>query len=255
MSLLAIDIGNTSAHLGLWTGQTFTLTTSVPSGELTTALPQLLDTHAVQGIAFCSVVPSVTDALITLLNTVNLPVLHLRHDQCPGLNIGYPKPQEIGQDRLANAIGAQAISGAPAVVIDMGTATTFDIVTEPEGYIGGIIAPGIALMARYLHEQTALLPALDTQQLIDFEPVRYVGTSTLEAMQLGCTVGFTGMIQALLDKVLQELQSSASAKSPAILLTGGSAGQLLRELKPHWRYEPQLTLKGLVVAFERVNTP
>ena len=129
-----------------------------------------------------------------------LPVFQLTCDKKLGVPIGYPRPAEIGQDRLANAAGAHALFGTPAIVIDMGTAVTFDIVTKTHGYEGGIIAPGVEVMRRYLHEQTALLPKLDDSLQID----RAIGQSTIEAMRIGTVIGFGGMIQALLDGVLAE---------------------------------------------------
>lgn len=130
--------------------------------------------------------------------------------------MNYPKPKEIGQDRLSNAIAAQAFYSLPVIVIDMGTTVTFDIVTEA-GYEGGIIAPGLDLITRYLHEQTALLPALDPTS---FEISAGIGKSTVDAMRLGCVVGFDGMIHALLERVQNELKKRYNR--PAVLLaTGG----------------------------------
>ena len=181
-----------------------------------------------------------------LLEKLGVPVWHLRHDAAPGLGIAYPKPQEIGQDRLANCMGAQARFGAPAVVIDMGTAVTFDILTE-RGYEGGVIAPGIGVMTRYLHEQTALLPALDPADLMISSGV---GKSTIDAMKLGCAVGFAGMIDALLVRVLAELEGWG-VKNPTLIATGGVAGILPKAWSDRIRWEPNITLHGLEEAFLR----
>ena len=109
-------------------------------------------------VSFCSVVPSINESLEAYLATFKLPLFHLTYESCTGLTLAYPNPSEIGEDRIANAIAAQEYYGTPAVVIDMGTAVTFDIISS-KGYEGGVIAP-VNLMTRYLHEQTALLPEL-----------------------------------------------------------------------------------------------
>jgi type III pantothenate kinase len=183
--------------------------------------------------------------LLPVLAATGLPVWHLRHDACPGLGIHYPRPAEIGPDRLANCIGAQVLHGAPAVVIDMGTAVTFDILTSA-GYEGGIIAPGLGVMTRYLHEQTALLPALDPDDLLVSTGI---GKSTLDAMRLGCAVGCAGMSDALLTSVLQQPVWGTAA--PAILATGGTAGALPKSWATRIQWKPELTLLGLEEVFLR----
>jgi type III pantothenate kinase len=127
----------------------------------------------------------------------------------------------------------------------MGTAVTFDIVTSEHGYEGGIIAPGVEVMRRYLHEQTALLPELDES----IDAPRAIGQSTVEAMRIGTVIGFGGMIQALLDAVLGEL-AARGEKSPHILTTGGSAPLLQKTLHTPFRIVPDITLRGLAAAWE-----
>jgi type III pantothenate kinase len=130
-------------------------------------------------------------------------------------------------------------------VIDMGTAVTFDVITRDRGYEGGIIAPGVELMRRYLHEQTALLPQLDDS--IDI--TRSIGQSTTEAMRIGTVIGFGGMIQALLDAVLREL-AARGEKIPHVLATGGSAALLQKSMSTPFRQVPDITLRGLAAAWE-----
>lgn len=256
MSVFCIDIGNTHTHFGLWDGSTIQHRDRTPTSTLAQrghTLDQALSTLASQteaNISYCSVVPKATEALETLLHTHHLSGYHLRHDQCPALPINYPKPQEIGQDRLANSFAARYLHGTPAIVIDMGTAVTFDIISPDGAYEGGIIAPGLNLMSRYLHEQTALLPELDINDLLVSTGV---GKSTLEAMKLGCAIGFAGMIGALLKRVLTEMadQNDADTPPPAILATGGSAGHLPRSWAGRIHWDPELTLKGLAEAWKR----
>ncbi len=256
MKLLCIDTGNTSIHYGLvedgavsTTGdfRTAAARSANGPGALKAALLPLAEQS--QGIAYCSVVPGINPILEQALADPARPLFHLTCDSCPGLPIVYPKPEEIGQDRLANALAAQTLHGLPAVVIDMGTAVSFDIVSS-RGYEGGIIAPGIGLMTRYLHEQTALLPMLEESDLLP--PETAIGKSTVEAMQLGVAVGFSGMIEALLKRVVAELKTRESAE-PAVLATGGSTANLTADWAEKIRFVEHLTLQGLAIAFQRAG--
>jgi len=269
MKILCLDIGNTNAHWGLlkWPRKKKTALEragdegviladgDVPTALLDdpeTGLPAVLarlrsEVAAPEGVSWCSVVPNASAKVESVFRYARLPLFHLRHDACPGLAILVPRPAEVGEDRLANAIAAQALYGAPTVVIDLGTAVTFDILTE-EGYQGGIIAPGLSVMTRYLHEQTALLPQLDPAELI--APRHAIGKTTVEAMKVGCSVGFAGMIQALLERVRAELYQ-AGAREVQVVATGGSAGSLPKAWLGTIRYRPNLTLRGLAEAYRR----
>ncbi len=253
MKILSIDVGNTCTHYGLVEGQTVSHTghfptkafRESPSPEYADVIEPLI--AQAQGISFCSVVPDINTNLRASLLRFDKPTFHLTCHTCPGLNLVYPKPTEIGQDRIANAIAAQEFYGTPAIVIDMGTAVTFDIVSSC-GYEGGIIAPGLAVMTKYLHEQTALLPELKTEDLLNVEGA--IGKSTVHAMKLGMAVGFSGMIDALLARVIAELESRGEAK-PVVLSTGGSIANLTKDWVEKSEFVEDLTLMGLGVAFER----
>jgi type III pantothenate kinase len=253
MVILCIDVGNTSTHYGLVAGQTVLKTGHFPthqfddgpSEHFANRVAPLLAEAA--GVAFCSVVPSINRNLSDSLIESKKPIFHLTHQTSMGLNLAYPKPDEIGQDRIANALAAQAFYGIPAIIIDLGTAVTFDIVTS-QGYEGGIIAPGLALMTRYLHEQTALLPELKPEDLLNVEGA--IGKSTIHAMKLGVAVGFSGMIEALLAKVTDELALRGEA-SPVVLSTGGSVANLTKDWVQKSQFVPDLTLMGLAVAYQR----
>ncbi|MFO8027356.1 MAG: type III pantothenate kinase [Opitutales bacterium] len=253
MKTLSIDVGNTSTHYGVVEARRVSRMGHFPTGDLHAGpSPAFYQTLAplcseVSGIAFCSVVPAVNAHLRASLARTDLPLFQLTHENCKGLDLVYPKPEEIGQDRIANAIAAQEYYGTPAVVIDMGTAVTFDIVSS-QGYEGGIIAPGLAVMRRYLHEQTALLPELSEAELVGIEGG--IGKSTIEAMQLGVAVGFSGMIEALLKRVRAELQSKGEP-DPVVLSTGGSIANLTRDWSEKSEFVENLTLLGLAVAAGR----
>lgn len=256
MKILCIDVGNTSAHYGLVEGQQVRETGDFrtnsfregPSPEFAKLVADLIE--EADGIAFCSVVPAINTHLQQSLSAAGLPIFHLNHQSCVGLELAYPKPAEIGQDRIANAIAAQEFYGVPAIVIDMGTAVTFDIVTS-QGYEGGIIAPGLKVMTRYLHEQTALLPELNPKELVDVEGA--IGKSTVHAMKLGVAVGFSGMINALRQRVIAEL-SQRETKEPVVLSTGGSIANLTNDWADKSEFVENLTLMGLAIAFERANS-
>ena len=251
MKILCIDIGNSSTHYGLVEGQSVEYLGEVSTTLLSENFTSSFQQHFAKllpfanGVAFCSVVPSVNTLILEQLKQSAQPLFHLTHQNCKGLNLVYPNPAEIGQDRLANALAAKAFFGAPVIVIDMGTAVTFDIISQ-RGYEGGIIAPGLQVMTNYLHEQTALLPKLLPEDLISSGGA--IGKSTVHAMQLGVTVGFSGMIDALTVQVTEELKAQESA-DPIILSTGGSVANLHKEWSSKSQFVETLTLQGLAVGF------
>ena len=253
MKILSIDVGNTSTHYGLVDGQAVIQTGHFPtrhfidgpSADFAAAITLLLENA--EGISFCSVVPNINANLVASVKPFGLPVFHLTHETCRGLDLAYPKPAEIGQDRIANSIAVQEFYGVPAIILDMGTAVTFDIITSA-GYEGGIIAPGLAVMTRYLHEQTALLPELSENDLLNVEGA--IGKSTVHAMTLGVAVGFSGMVDALRARVLDELDARGESE-PVVLSTGGSIANLTQDWAQKSLFVEDLTLMGLAVAFKR----
>jgi type III pantothenate kinase len=247
MKILCIDVGNTSIHFGLVDKQTVTQTGDFPTaGLIADSGKQFSQVIApllaqVEQTSYCSVVPAVSPILESLLRATGKACFHLSAATVQGLQITYPKPAEIGEDRLANALAAQTYYGVPAIVIDMGTAVTFDIVTS-QGYEGGIIAPGLGLMTSYLHEQTALLPELRPEDLVQVEGA--IGKSTRHAMQLGVAIGYSGMLDALCARVIAELREHEGAE-PLILTTGGSTANLTSDWATKAQFVPHLTLLGL----------
>jgi type III pantothenate kinase len=247
VAILCLDVGNTHAHWGLVAGREVRAHGELPTAALSTeAIRALLQEQAPTGLALASVVPSATAVLEPILLGSGLPYHHLRHDTVRGLGFDYPRPAEVGQDRLADCVGAQLVTGAPAVIVGMGTATTVDILTA-QGYAGGIIAPGLGVMTRYLHERTALLPALDPANLLGGPAI---GKSTVDAMRAGCTLGFAGMIGALLDAVTAEL-TKQGGQVPTVLVTGGASVYLPASWRDRVRHEPHLTLLGLAESHRR----
>jgi type III pantothenate kinase len=247
MKTLCLDIGNTTAHMAVVSFGKVLEETRIPTGAFREDFPQQLKEYlSIQQIAYCSVVPSLNDIVEQECKAQNLSLFNLNSQTCP-IPIDYPNPPEIGQDRLANAVGACAISELPTVVIDMGTATTFDIITMNEGYIGGVIAPGLSLMREYLHEKTALLPEIRYRTAP--WPESCIGKSTQQAMEIGGIIGYTGMIKEILQRLEKDIEALAGEEvSLSLLLTGGKASFLEKALGERCNYHPYLTLQGLEIA-------
>lgn len=246
--IACIDIGNTRLHCGVVSGRAVTDNLHLPTNSFEEELTDWLSDKGLDGAAYCSVVPAKSPLLADLLGKLNRPVHHLTCDHAPGLPIAYPKPAEIGQDRLANAIAAQALVGTPSIVLDAGTAVTFDLITPQKGYIGGLIAPGLGMLTDYLHEKTAQLPKVALGDLHRNHPF---GHSTAESMAIACAVGFGGMITALTDRALQELRDRGHS-TPNLLATGGSISHLIDNAHD-WQHVPNLTLLGLAEAWQRAT--
>ena len=140
----------------------------------------------------------------------------MSHKIALGVGIDYPRPETIGADRLANATAATALYGSPAVVVDFGTAVTFDVISADRKYIGGVIAPGLNAMTDYLHKRTALLPRVTLR-----EPRCAVGRSTAEAMRSGAVYGYRGLVAEILRQVVKEIASTR--KVHYLIATGGDA--------------------------------
>ena len=239
---LLFDIGNTNVHVGLADARRVNRQTDIPTAawHKRTALPLLeafVGSRRVEGAALCSVVPSATPHIRAAVRRLwRLPTLELSPRTLVGVGIDYPQPQTIGADRLANAVAARHHFGAPSVVVDFGTAVTFDVVDRRGHYIGGIIAPGLAAMTDYLHEKTALLPRIRIR-----ETARVVGKNTAEAMLIGAVHGYRGLVREL----IKELKRELGAGRLPVVATGGYAKLIATKLPEITAVEPNLTLEGL----------
>ena len=182
-------------------------------------------------------VPRATPLVRKTVGTLwKLDVLELSPKTLRGVGIDYPKPNSIGADRLANAVAAKFHFGAPVVVVDFGTAVTFDVVNSKGNYVGGIIAPGLAAMTDYLHEKTALLPKIKIR-----ETKNVVGKSTEHAMLVGAVQGYRGLVRELIGELKRELR----AKKLPVVATGSYAKLIAAKLPEISAVEPALTLEGL----------
>src|SRR5439155_4387419 len=185
-------------------------------------LASFIGKSRVSGAAMCSVVPRATPRVRRAVRAAwKLSTLELSPKTLRGVGIDYPKPHSIGPDRLANAVAARHHFGAPVVVVDFGTAVTFDVVNARGNYVGGIIAPGLTAMTDYLHEKTALLPRI---RICEIKTA--VGKSTEQAMLVGAVHGYRGLIRGLLLELKRELKTN---RLP-VVATGGYAQLIASKL-------------------------
>ncbi|MGC4015727.1 MAG: type III pantothenate kinase [Luteolibacter sp.] len=236
MAWLLVDNSNTRTKFALgdasglleWRG---TLATPDISPE---TLAELLEGVSFDAALIGSVVPAKRVILAEFLG-VRGPVHLLGPDSPLGLGIDYPNPAQIGADRLANAVGVVHRHRAPAIVIDFGTAVTFDVIDASPAWIGGVIAPGLGSMNEYLPRRTALLPMVELA-----EPPSAIGKSTVHAMQAGAVYGYRGMVKEILAKLLEELPGD-----PAIIATGGDAALIAAGVPEIQEVDADVTLDGL----------
>lgn len=240
--ILLLDIGNTHTHLGIAAGEKIKRTLDLPTrnwfaGTGAADLKGFLGRDKLQGAALCSVVPDATPlAVLAVQQLSGIIPRELTHASVRGVGIDYPKPETIGPDRLANALAARKLFGAPAVVVDFGTAVTFDVVDRNGNYVGGIIAPGLNAMTDYLHEKTALLPKI---QIRDTKAV--IGKSTEEAMLIGAVHGYRGLLR----EVLQGVRRQLGARRLPVIATGGYARLIGAKMPEVSAISLHLTLEGL----------
>lgn len=237
-SYLLIDVGNGRTKFGLATPDAILEQRDTPTSLLvadtTRALATVLTGWAYDQVVVSSVVPDATERLQAHFGG---QMLNLRHDIPLGIGIRYPKPESIGADRLANAVALASLHGAPGIVIDFGTAVTFDIVEADAAYVGGVIAPGLRLMTDYLHERTALLPQVELR-----EPDSAIGKSTVGAILAGAAIGYRGMVRGILEKLREEMGNPATLH---VVATGGDAAWIASRLPEIAHVEGDLTLHGL----------
>jgi type III pantothenate kinase len=234
---LLIDVSNSYAKLAFASKKRVSNPTRIPTAELSSGLVvDFLRRRQVRKLVVSSVVPTKNSAISKAAGN-KAPVLWLDWKRNLGITINYPKPESIGADRLANAAAVAELYGCPAIVVDFGTAVTFDVVSERRRYIGGVIAPGLEAMTSFLYERTALLPRVSLK-----EPHRAVGKSTVEAMRSGAVFGYRGLVREILARIKAE---QFSRKKVAVVATGGYARLIGSRMPEVAVIHPHLTLEGL----------
>lgn len=245
--LLLFDIGNTHTHVGMANHRRVLKHINIPTaewreGRARARVARFVGANGIDGAVWCSVVPRITPLVRqTVRRLWKLSALELTSKTVRGLGIDYPRPRTIGPDRLANAIAAKHHFGAPVVVVDFGTAVTFDVVNRRGNYAGGIIAPGLAAMTDYLHEKTALLPKIRIR-----DTTVVVGKDTEQAMLIGAVHGYRGLVREL----IAELKRDLGAKRLPVIATGGYARLIAAKLPEISAVEPNLTLEGLRLTWQ-----
>ncbi|HSV63337.1 MAG TPA: type III pantothenate kinase [Chthoniobacterales bacterium] len=239
---LLIDVSNSFVKLAFATREKIGKTTRLATSKLSVAaLRRVLRGHDIRAIIVSSVVPERNRAIKTAAGSNRVLFLNPKLDL--GVGVDYPRPRSIGADRLANAAAVAQLYGLPAIVVDFGTAVTFDVVSEAGDYVGGVIAPGLEVMTNYLYQRTALLPKLSLR-----EPPRAIGKTTRDAMMSGAVFGYRGLVREIVRRLTQE---NFSRKKPRIIATGGYARLIAEELPEIEAVHPNLTLEGLRIVANR----
>jgi type III pantothenate kinase len=243
---LLIDVSNSFVKLAFATKEKIGRTTRIATRQLTrAALRQVLRGHEIRAIIVSSVVPKRNRTIRAARGSTRVVFLNPKLDL--GVGIDYPKPRSIGADRLANAAAVAQLYGAPAIVVDFGTAVTFDVVSAAGDYVGGVIAPGLEVMTNYLYQRTALLPKLSLR-----EPPRAIGKTTRDAMMSGAIFGYRGLVREIVRRLTKE---NFSRKKPRVIATGGYAQLIADKLPEIEAVHPNLTLEGLRIIANRNIRP
>lgn len=248
--LLLLDIGNTHTHLGLANDRCVTRQANIPTdawfgNDAAGQVEAFIGRAQPTGAALCSVVPKATPRVRQAIQRQwRLDCLELTPKTLVGVGIDYPAPGSIGPDRLANAVAARHHFGAPSLVVDFGTAVTFDVVDRAGNYVGGIIAPGLASMTDYLHDKTALLPKIKIREVNEV-----IGKNTRQAMLIGAVHGYRGLIRELIIELKREL----NCRRLPVVATGGYAKLIATKLPGITAVDPLLTLEGLRLVWQQRN--
>lgn len=244
MTYLLIDNSNTRTKLALATPSGLldwraVIATKEVSGQ---AIEEALEGRSFDAAIISSVVP---DVLRLIEEWMPVPYHRVTWESPLGVGIDYPHPRQIGADRLVNAAAVGAHYSFPCIVVDFGTAVTFDVINGEGNYVGGVIAPGLAALSDYLAKKTALLPTIDPH-----EPSHAIGKSTEEAMHAGAVIGYRGLVKEILANLEEELGSP-----PMVVATGGDARLIARRVDRINYVDKAVTLKGLLTVARNVFPP
>lgn len=249
MNLLAFDIGNTNIVVGYFADQKLEQVIRIKTDSSRTAdeysflmrgiLSYKLDRSLkIDSAIISSVVPPITPEIVSLVrNEYKIDPLVVDSTTDLGIGIGTEDPRAVGADRIVNSVACVELYGTPGLVIDFGTATTFDVISSDKRYVGGIIAPGVGISLDALVQRTAKLPRIEIAW-----PKRIVGTSTVTAMQSGAVAGYGCMIEGLIRKLKEEC-----GDFKVVVATGGLGAMFAEKCNGISLYDEQLTLKGLQI--------
>ncbi len=248
--LLTVDVGNTNTVLGLFDGpelfESYRIKTDprVTGDELALMFRGLLSEHpAPDGVAVCSTVPAVLEQLRSMFARYfsDVPTVVVGPGVKTGVPLLYDNPREVGPDRVVNTLAAHTLYGGPAVVVDFGTSTNFDVVSAAGEFLGGALAPGIEISVDALAARAARLFKVEL-----VEPRSVIGKTTMEALQSGLLYGFAGQVDGMVARISDELGAQ-----PVVIATGGLSHLMFSVCESLDHHEPDLTLIGLRLVFEK----
>ncbi|MEO8887835.1 MAG: type III pantothenate kinase [Jatrophihabitantaceae bacterium] len=251
--LLAIDIGNTNTNLGVFDGDTLERSWRIKTDarstadELALTFRGLLTDHEITGTVACSTVPAALRELREMLGAYypHLPTVLVEPGVRTGVSVLTDNPKEVGTDRICNTAAAHRLSDGPCIVVDFGTSTNFDVISARGEFLGGALAPGIEISLDALAARAAQLRKVEL-----VEPRSPIGKNTVESLQSGILYGFAGQVDGLVRRLSRALVPAAP-ESIHVIATGGLARLVIDHCETVTRYEPDLTLLGLRLIYER----
>lgn len=248
--LLAIDVGNTHTVIGLFSDDSLKYHWRLPTNknsttdELFLVINNLFQVEKskiddISGFVFCSVVPEISHAMVEIGKKIGKKVLNVDSIKHKVIEIEYEYPEAVGSDRIANAVAVKSLYGIPAIVVDFGTATTFDVVSNEGAYLGGAIGPGVETSVNGLFEKAAQLYDIRLEKA-----GKAIGSNTKDSISSGFIFGLAGLTDTLIDKISNEI-----GKKPIVVSTGGFLGLISPYCNKIDKTDSFLTLKGLKIIY------